>query len=455
MATHLRAKTYTRLATIFIFFVCLSGWFPLSFSFLGLNLRPSQILLPFVLYLFGIRGAKWQMSPWTVLLFGCGALYWAALLGWTIIAHQTSLSAIAHVILVGLNLLHMVAGYIVIRRIDDVGCLPKAFIDSAVFLNLILVFVTIGVAMGLPVPDFLLQEEAAPVLINGVVVDAMVLRFKFGGVLSGCFSAAISCLAACLLLLEKFPSPYQRILFGLLLGGIGIVLGFSRQAMICLIGGLLPVIGLLLIKGRILNQLKIALTICVMLACSFFAMRLLPGGEQFLQAFNGRVAQLFQSEYYSSGTASSRTIMWTGMLDDIRAKPFLGAGQDAYKKYYVNANGEGSHNGPLEVMHATGVWGFIPWLFLHLILMITPLRTLLFDFSFRNARHGILLAFFAASIACILASLTNLIFWNPAYWVFLGCLAGSLRNIRLDRRRLMRGEQPDALLLPPQQTQSS
>lgn len=429
------------LSAVFVFACCLSAWLPLSLTIAGLNLRLNQLCLPLVLYLYSMRYLK-SPAVLPVFLSGCGLAYWLALLIWSLASPVVSLTSVGHVVLVGLNLLHLMAGYMIGCHLADLQKLMRQFIFSVAALNIVLALVTVATTLGLPVPSSMLSEEAVPLLVDGDVVMGTLLRFKFGGILAGCFSAAAVCVALALLLKTRNSRDQYMLMLGIILCGSGMILGFSRQAFLSLVAGLIIILGFLVLRGGALKIMKTSAIVGASLLLVTGAVKILPGGENYLQAFNGRVAQLFESQTYTTGTASARSAMWTGMAEDIAANPWRGAGQDAYMKHFPDEGG-GSHNGLLEALHAAGIVGFVPWLALHLSLLALPSWQLL-----RGSRDHpdtyLLLGLLASVTACMLAVLTNLMFWNATYWLLLGLLAGAVRRysqfgrpakVRILRRR--------------------
>src|SRR5262249_38030891 len=100
----------------------------------------------------------------------------------------------------------------------------------------------------------------------------------------------------------------------------------------------------------------------------------------------------------------------------------------------------GSHNFPLEVLHASGIVGFGAWVILHAVIAVGTFRQLrraeLTD-SDRNALLGLT----CAVIAIVSASFSNLIFWNPTYWMLLGVLLGAGECMRIPLKARGRSEQ--------------
>jgi O-antigen ligase len=190
-----------------------------------------------------------------------------------------------------------------------------------------------------------------------------------------------------------------------------------------------------LMKARNLKRVMGFLALAGVLVVAFFATAQFSVTESYWEAFAGRAMLLADRSSYDGGTVNDRLRMWSGMADDIRANPLVGSGQDAYLAYFPYAGGAGSHNYPLEVLHAAGVLGFLPFLYLHASAMWVSWRMALNRRIERAARLrmlGLLLAF----CVLFLSSLTNLIAWNPAYWLIFGIVAGSARLLK--QRLLLR-----------------
>ena len=116
--------------------------------------------------------------------------------------------------------------------------------------------------------------------------------------------------------------------------------------------------------------------------------------------------------------------MWLAMWADIVRDPFSGRGQDAYLPYMLNPWEEGSHNFPLEVLHAAGLIGFASYAVFHAAIFARGGRTAVRTRHYPDMGWSVV-ALIAGGAAIVVASLTNLIFWNPIYWTTLGMLAGA------------------------------
>jgi O-antigen ligase len=94
--------------------------------------------------------------------------------------------------------------------------------------------------------------------------------------------------------------------------------------------------------------------------------------------------------------------------------------------YYPSTTGGGSHNFPIEILHATGLSGFLPYAYLHAALLWTAWGALGRAHR-RDEDRWLLLGLAGAFVVVVLSSLTNLIFWTQAYWLIAGLLAAGSR----------------------------
>jgi len=418
---------------IFVFLVCFTAWIPLSVNIGGLNLRASQFMLPVVFVRLWMQRPFVTIRRSSLVLLVSGGLLWGTLLFWTV-ANIDSYASVArplgHVFLLGLNLLHTVAIYLLVIRTRRLYETLISFLSSVTVLNGILLTIVVGSALGISALQGFIAQEAGEILLQGQLAGGLVPRFKFAGVIAGCVSAAAFALALCLLLNRKRKRVWS-LWICVFMAGAGVVIGFSRQGFVSLVAGLI-VAGLYLTShGQVSRVLKVALVLTLVATVGIWGVSQLPGGRGFVQAFLGRVSLLFQSTSYRTGTVGARTAMWSGMLADVARNPFRGNGQDAYLRYIAPGQ-EGSHNFPLEVLCATGLSGFIPYVLFHAAILVSARRAV----SRREAgelSRWMLLGLVGAYVAVWLASVTNLIFWNPTYWLVIGLLVA---GTRLTRKRL-------------------
>ncbi|MGH7517716.1 MAG: O-antigen ligase family protein [Gemmatimonadales bacterium] len=419
----------------FVAVCCVVVWLPFAIDFGGLNVRASQLLLPVLLVLLWMQKPFVSLSRRELALALSGGLWLGATLFWTIAAGGGSAKPVARVFLHGINLLHFAVAYIVVVRIRSAHAPIRTMLTTIAVLNLLILVIASLANSGVPVPTSFLAEEAAPLAVEGAVVAGSVRRFSVG-VVVGCVSAAAFVLGLALLL-----SPRRgrvALLVTTTLAGVGMVVGFSRQGILSLGGGLAVVIVCCTRRKQLLQLVRTVVLTVVLLAVVSGIVWVTPGGQEYFQALGGRTAQLTQPEAYATGTVLERTSLWLQMLADVRANPLVGRGQDAYREY-SNPWEEGSHNFPLEVLHAAGLGGFIPFVVFHLLVGVGALVAI-----FRARRAGptplALVGLLGAYTAVTLATASNLIFWTPVYWLVGGLLGGATTLQEQDTRaRTARG----------------
>jgi O-antigen ligase len=425
----------TGLIPLFVFAICFTAWVPVSINVSGLNLRVSQLLLPIILGLVVVQRPIRSLTRTSVLLLAASGLMWGSLLVWTLISPHTpaGVRPLARVILMGLNLLHVVAIYLLVVRTRQLRVALNAFVASVAWLNLFLAFQAIAITAGVPIPSTWLAEEGAPMLVDGALVGGTILRFIFSGINGGCLSAAAMVVAVATLLDRQYAAPrwYKPALAAV---SMGVVLGFSRQAIVSLALGLAVIGAYLFVRGKALPLLRMLFLALVLSILALAGTWVTPGGRQYVQALAGRVVQLFQPQAYATGTVSNRVVMWGGMWDDIREDPLAGQGQDAYLVHQPVENIEGSHNFPLEIWHSAGLIGLLGYLAIHLGAVGLAWAWLARRHAPSNLRWPIL-GLLGAFIAVWAASTTNLLYWNPSYWMVMGLVLAAVRLAQVSRPR--------------------
>ena len=121
------------------------------------------------------------------------------------------------------------------------------------------------------------------------------------------------------------------------------------------------------------------------------------------------------------------------MWIDIVRNPWIGAGQDAYLRYMVNPEEQGSHNFPLEILHTSGLFGFLAYLLMHTLILFFAFHTVIGRGGHTETAktyRWLLISLIGATIAVWVSSLTNLIFSNPSYWACSGLLLAGIHVTR-------------------------
>ncbi len=416
---------------LFIFAICFTAWVPVSVNVGGLNLRVSQMLLPIVLLRLLPGQPVFVVSRGKLRLFVSGALLWASLLFWTAVnaaSYDSMARPFGHVLLLGLNLLHMAAVYLLVARTGRLREALLSLLVSVSVLNAVLLVTTVGAELGIGFFQRFLSEEGAELLVGGELAAGVVSRFKFAGVISGVMSA-VALIVTVTLLLRR---DRRRSKWPWLLGAVsvaGMVVGFSRQNVVSLAGGLAMVGWYLFVRGQLGRLVRITMVSLIVAVIGVAVLHQLPGTRAFVQAFAGRALQLFQPEAYTTGTVGGRMQLWSGMWRDIAGNPLWGNGQDAYLKHHPNPWERGSHNFPLEVLHASGIVGFLAYAHLHLAVFGAARKAVRLR-HLPETERWLLLGLIGAAVAVWLSSITNLIFSNPVYWMVLGLLVAGGRRVR-------------------------
>lgn len=415
---------------LFIVVCCAMAWIPASIPVAGLNLRASQIILPPILLLLWAEPPRSKLSRFELLLLTSGALWWGATVAFTLLFNP-EVKALARCVLSLLNMLHSVAIYaLVVRtgRHDDAG---NVFTSAVAWLGVYLLVVSLIVSLGAPLPTSWVLENQEPITQDGEIVGATVNRFTTG-VLTGCIAAGAFALVLSQLL-RGDRTQRGALLFRGAMAGVGVILGFSRQGLVSVAAGLVTVVGLVLATGGRIRRVARALIVTATISgIVVYGVQFVPGARDLYAAFAARVQLLFEPDAYTTGTVLGRTAMWASMLEDVKRQPVVGQGQDAYRQY-MGRDEEGSHNYPLEVLHTAGVGGFAAYMVFHLTAPIAALGVIRRRAKRRQVPYN-LIGVLGAYVAIGLASLTNLIFWNPTYWMVGGLLAATVTVIRNEDR---------------------
>ena len=394
--------------------VLITAYIPVSVSIVGLNFRASQMLLPFVLFrlLTSSRGTRSNvpMGGFAV----PAVVFWIALLAWTFLSLGDYDMPIAlplgRVFLHALNIAQAAAiGAMIVVTRHWRQAVMTLMIGVCILNGVLFVCVT-GQSLGITALERFTVAEDAPQLSDGSVGRGAVDRFVVG-VLTGCLSACVLVLALAALVLgeQGNRSTYLLLAAGAM---VGMVIGFSRQAVLDVAVGLGIVGWLGFRKINWKRALGAAIAVPTIVVALLAASSTIPVIQPYWRSFAGRTLLLADLNAYSEGTVNDRLKMWSEMFHDIVSNPLIGRGQDAYLQYYPT-RGEGSHNFPLEILHSAGVLGFAAYLWMHASVVRAGFQ------AARRSREELRAGVFAAVAIVILSSCSNLIFWNPAYWLIL------------------------------------
>lgn len=418
----------TTLTTILIVAACSTVWLPLSLPIGGLNLRASQIVLMPIAVILLAQGS-WRVTASGAAQTVGAAVFVGVLLFWTVWWQETlPRLAPGRVALHVLNLLHLAVMQVLLWKTRDLRGAVLTFIGAVAAFDAFYVVVALLASIGISLPLPILVTVTQPSLVGGEIVAQTIQRFEGGGITAGCLSAA--CLLMVLAMAMDTPErrPKRWLLASALLSG-GIVLGYSRQSLVGLVAGAAVIALGFVIRGQMQKGIRVAARLFAAFVTATVLLTLIPATRTYVEAFAGRASQLLSGEAYASGTAAERIGMWSAMWGEVKENPLMGRGQDSYLRFYPPSDpltnegpGGGAHNLPIEVWHAGGLIAFIAMGGLHFLLFWPVFRGLL---VVPREHLCLLIALAAGGAAVALATLTNLIYWNPTYWVFLAMVAGA------------------------------
>lgn len=413
----------------FIFAICCTVWIPFSISFAGLNLRASQILLPLLVLGVAAEPPQLRVSIWSLVSVLGAAVWWFSLVVWTLVNGPKYGHPLGRVMLMGLNLAQAGVLYVLIVRLGSLRPALRALLVSVAILNVVYLAVSIAPSLGIHVSERWLDTEVAPIYVNGELVAGTVQRFVGGGVFAGCISACCAIVATVLWLDTRWTERWLLVVSGVT-SLVGMVIGFSRQSVVSLVLGLCVVAPFLLGRGHYVRLVRLAALSLVVMTLALAVVFATPQGRQSWSAFAGRAVQFTDPAAYRTGTAEGRASIWRGMIGDIARNPLVGQGQDSYLAH-MDPGEEGAHNFPLEVVHSTGVLGLFGYLLLHGLAPMVAVMALLGRSASVLSRPA-LVATLGCYAAMILASITNIIYWNPTYWMVVAFMIAAARLTNRD-----------------------
>lgn len=410
---------------VFIFSAFVSSWLLPLASLGGLNLRPSQVLLVLIMLGLWLRAPVWdgrlRLGPYMSL----GLWLWTATLFFTVVnallgtltsQSPSILGPLSHVALLGINLAHAGLAYTLVKRTGALKDAIRWVFISLIVMVLLTLLSLLGARAGL---GSLMGTglEGQPILADGELQGATIERLSYG-VATGSISAAVVVMVLCLIIAGK-RKHHLTLWGGVFLGMIGVVFGVARAALVTLVLGAV-IVGLASWR-RLFRFLFVALGVVLLVWGALWVMGSLWGSEFLLPAaFLGRASLLLEPGSYATGTVEGRLTLWSSMVSDFLSNPFWGYGQDSFAQY-LPPGMYGSHNQPLEVLHASGLWGFIPYFLMQLRAGWRAWRKVRLK-GRADSERSIALALLAGYAGLWLAATTNLVFWSPAYWVIFGLL---------------------------------
>jgi len=399
-----------------------SIWMPVLGEVRGLNLRMNQVVLPIVVvYLLWSRREGMRFWPrYTVPLF----ITWLAFLFWTSYAaashtltshaEEKPIVAIGRVFLIAVNLVTYGAAYLLVLRTRDLRRAADLFVILGTAMAVLTVLLTIAVSRGMNLPP-----DTGTMVWDWFVRDGKLVLEQLPRLVGVPNKVTFLAGIAVMSLALAGEAARWRYLVCFLVCVFGVFVGVSRGALVGFAIGIGVVFLVLAMRGAFREMLRIvAVTLAaILLATGVFAM--LPDhGGPLTATFRMRVGQMTHAEKYVQGTVTDRLDLWSNLLDDVRRNPFRGRGMDSYQKYTRVITTE---NFFLEVLHASGLVGFIP-----LICVIGAICWRAWGVVRAGGAFAIpTLALLGGYLTVLTGSMTNSLWGAGLFWAMLGVLAAT------------------------------
>jgi hypothetical protein len=208
--------------------------------------------------------------------------------------------------------------------------------------------IMLGHALAILPPGFAVAERDIADLASANVGGRVVMPGGFWTV-TGSYFAATAVLAVGVFL-GSDSSSRRAALLGMAAGLAGMVMSASRGPILGFMVGLVTLVVFLGRRHLMAVSRRLVLILLVM-SLPTVAYIVVSSGAR--AAAMVRVSTLFDME---AGTTIDRLVLWSRMLADVRERPLLGHGADAYRQY--RDPGYPAESFPVEILHSAGLIGF-------------------------------------------------------------------------------------------------
>lgn len=420
------------LRNLLIFALFAAVWFPSLGSVGPLNLRLSQVVLPFaVLYLARYRKQDVPAQlPYTLHL---GTLF-AAFVFWTCLnvilgllpypPGQPAAGPLGRVALLALNLVTYGITYFFVRRADDLEDVVKCVSVSGAAMAIVSILVFLALSAGLPLPRQFVGDETGQELMlrDGVLVAEDVVR-QFGGPNKATFLAGVTVLSLGMTLSGRRRS---RRLYAVCsaLAATGVVVGNARGALVGLGTGVLVWLAFLVRREHIVTALRAIVTLGVLAALGFgVAVAVFGLDHPVVVGFISRALQMIDPAAYETGTVGQRRTLWTLLWQDFAVNPLWGHGMDGFRRLYPAHVGV-TENFLLEVLHSTALWGFVPLLVALVAAILAAWRSAV-QRGTTAPERTMVCGTMACYVCVLVGSLTNSLWAGGLFWMLFGLMVGA------------------------------
>jgi hypothetical protein len=375
----------------------------------GRNLRYVFMVTPILLSLWGLRA--WRSGRWIPLPHGMalGGLLGAFALATVVRAPDlgAGLGTVALLTLC-LAVYAMTAWALVEGGTEEVARVVRWLgVGVALYVGSG-VLIVLGHWLGLLPPGFAVETRQVADVALADVGGRLVTPRGFWTVTGSYFAAAA--VLGTGLTMTAGPALRPAALIGLIGGLTGMIMSASRGALVGLVVGLAALL-VLVGRGRLMRQVVRLGAIVMVAAVPAGVYTALSAGAR--AAALGRLATLFDLQ---AGTTVDRLVLWGWMLNDVRERPILGSGAEAYRVY--RDPGYPAESFPIEILHSAGLIGFTCFVVWVLAIVRRTWRAV-------PERMPVTISAVAAFVGLNAAVATNPGGWGTFYWVLAGLAAAA------------------------------
>lgn len=392
----------------FIILTVLSQIFLININFIGgPSIKPSQVYFLFLLIMTAGSFLKFKF-PKLMLNYTFAAFIIISLISFFTLFNydkqfffhfstNEGYKPFVHILLLTFNLITPILVYFLISTYDLSKNILETFHNSVFYGCMIFFFIVIS-----PIDSSFLYKETTEIILRN---EISVQRF-IGGV-----EFSVLCVAAAASLINSssfFKNTYYSI-FKLIILLSGLIVGFSRQAVLSLIIAVFLTF-VITSKRNIIQSLSLFIIsiLGIFIVCYYSILLFSPAIAELLFE---RFSSIFQIISYSTGTIGDRFQLWGKMIAENSTNILIGQGLDAYLKFF-SFRGEGAHNFPVMIFHAGGLLAFISYLYIQFSVILYLLNFARYNKTAKTLLI-ILIIFFTSS-------LSNLIYMSHIFWVFIG-----------------------------------
>lgn len=409
---------------VFLFIAFAQNWYPLLITVGGFNVRLSQFLVFFLFQPLLIARIRGKVHLQRVPYFWFFVALFGAMLISTVLYSPLLKRGLATTLLLGINIAHFVLTFWLLTLDPEVyrRC-SKTLAAITIVLVICGVLNVFFLVVDVPVISAALREIAFQQPLASIAyreTREVILRPRGWGTSTGCYMGALG-FAALGSTLDRSLRRRRLYSIAALAAIIGVTISLARGPLLS-IGIAFIAMGFLLAFSGQTRQFRRYLGVTL---GGFLLLLPLLYGLRGIPYVQGIFARLIQITNTRQGSAIPRIYTWTRMFQDVREHPLIGVGADTYRLYMAEVHRDPTfrypgENFPMEVLHASGLLGFVPYLITHVGIVVSAARRLGQKTNFNVQAAGLLAGFIGLWLG---GSTTNVAGSGSAYWVLLAFVA--------------------------------